>query len=386
MRGIDRAIRGAPGPVRGDSYDRFDARAGVSPRDSEFRGPLRARDDYRPGRSPSPPRVSYRSREDYGSARGYDYYDGRERRRSRSRSPYGRRENGRYRERSMSPKPRITDEDADLQIPRRDPREVPDAQIILMDELDRGFVAWVEGEMRARGIRTEVMLLSPRISLPAVIRRQILEGVLAVAQLTRRSQDTNKIPLQVFDRTGGANNVRFDEYQDLEPKIAAELVLRAKQTQALPIPTTYAQPQLAPQQTYQPPATTATAPNLANLVGQLDNATLQKLLGTLNAVAPAPQVTHAANPPLDLAGILGGLVQQQQQQQQQQQPPPPPPPQQQQRSAYQSQAPPANSYASLANNDNLASLLGSMPAQAQPQGQSAQQVQNIMAQLAKFRQ
>jgi nuclear polyadenylated RNA-binding protein 3 len=286
----------------------------------------------------------------------------------------------------MSPKPRITDEDADLQIPRRDPREVPDAQIILMDELDRGFVAWVEGEMRARGIRTEVMLLSPRISLPAVIRRQILEGVLAVAQLTRRSQDTNKIPLQVFDRTGGANNVRFDEYQDLEPKIAAELVLRAKQTQALPIPTTYAQPQLAPQQTYQPPATTATAPNLANLVGQLDNATLQKLLGTLNAVAPAPQVTHAANPPLDLAGILGGLVQQQQQQQQQQQPPPPPPPQQQQRSAYQSQAPPANSYASLANNDNLASLLGSMPAQAQPQGQSAQQVQNIMAQLAKFRQ
>jgi nuclear polyadenylated RNA-binding protein 3 len=282
----------------------------------------------------------------------------------------------------MSPKPRNVDEDADLQIPRRDPREVPDAQIILMDELDRGFVAWVEGEMRARGIRTEVMLLSPRISLPAVIRRQILEGVLAVAQLTRRSQDTSKIPLQVFDRTGGANNVRFDEYQDLEPKIAAELVLRAKQTQAPPVAAAYSQPHLAPQQTYQPPTTaTATAtPNLANLVGQLDNATLQKLLGTLNAVAPSPQVTHATNPPLDLAGILGGLVQQQQQQQQQ------PTPQQQQRNPYQSQAPPQNSYASLANNDNLASLLGSMPAQTQPQGQSAQQVQNIMAQLAKFRQ
>ena len=237
----------------------------------------------------------------------------------------------------MSPKPRTTDEDADLQIPRRDPREVPDAQIILMDELDRGFVAWVEGEMRARGIRTEVMLLSPRISLPAVIRRQILEGVLAVAQLTRRSQDTSKIPLQVFDRTGGANNVRFDEYQDLEPKIAAELVLRAKQTQAPPVPTTYAQPQLAPQQTYQPPTTTAAAPNLANLVGQLDNATLQKLLGTLNAVAPAPQVPQPANPPLDLAGILGWTCAQQQQQ----------PTTAQQRNAYQSQARAPNSYASL---------------------------------------
>jgi nuclear polyadenylated RNA-binding protein 3 len=272
----------------------------------------------------------------------------------------------------MSPKPRSIDEDTDLQIPRRDPREVPDAQIILMDELDRGFVAWVEGEMRARGIRTEVMLLSPRISLPAVIRRQIVEGVLAVAQLTRRSQDASKIPLQVFDRTGGANNVRFDEYQDLEPKIAAELVLRAKQTQAPPAPAPYAQPQLAPQQTYQPPTTTAAAPNLANLVGQLDNATLQKLLGTLNSVAPAPQVTHPANPPLDLAGILGGLAQQQQQPQQ--------------RSAYQSQAQPPSSYASLPNNESLASLLSGMPPQAQPQGQSAQQVQNIMAQLAKFRQ
>lgn len=368
--GIDRAIRGAPGPARGDSYDRYDSRSGVSPRDSEFRGPLRARDDYRPGRSPSPPRGSYRSREDYGSSRGYDYYDGRERRRSRSRSPYSRRENGRYRERSISPKVRATDEDADLQIPRRDPRDVPDAQIILMDELDRGFVAWVEGEMRARGIRTEVMLLSPRISLAAVIRRQILEGVLAVAQLNRRSQDTSKIPLQVFDRTGGANNVRFDEYQDLEPKIAAELVLRAKQTQSPPAPPIYAQPQLPTQPTYQTPTTTAPVPNLANLVGQLDNATLQKLLGTLNAVAPAPQVAPSANPPLDLAGILGGLGQQQPQQ----------------HSIYQSQAQPQNTYASLANNENLASLLGKIPAQAQPQGQSAQQVQNIMAQLAKFRQ
>jgi nuclear polyadenylated RNA-binding protein 3 len=272
----------------------------------------------------------------------------------------------------MSPKPRTTDEDADLQIPRRDPREVPDAQIILMDELDRGFIAWVEGEMRARGIRTEVMLLSPRISLPAVIRRQILEGVLAVAQLTRSSQDAKKIPLQVFDRTGGANNVRFDEYRDLEPKIAAELVLRAKQTQAPPVPVAYVQPQLAPQQPYQPPTTTAAAPNLANLVGQLDNATLQKLLGTLNAVAPAPQVMYPPNPPLDLAGILGGLAQQQQQPQQ--------------LSAYQSQAQPPNSYASLPSNESLASILGGMPPQAQPQGQSAQQVQNIMAQLAKFRQ
>jgi nuclear polyadenylated RNA-binding protein 3 len=375
--GVDRAIRGGQVLPRNDGYDRYDARAGVSPRDVEFRGPLRGRDDYRPGRSPSPPRGAYRGRDEYGSSRNWDSYDGRERRRSRSRSPpYGRRDSGRYRERSLSPRVREANEDAELQIPRRAARDVPEVQIILMDELDRGFVGWVEGELRARGIRTEVMLLAPRISLQAVIRRQILEGVLAVAQLTRRSQDTSKIPLQVFDRTGGANNVRFDEYEDLEPKIAAELVLREKNKLASTAQPAYGLPQVAAPQYQQAPAVAA-APNLANLVGQLDNATLQKLLGTLNAVAPTPQVAPSTNPSLDLAGILGGLVQQQQSQQQQQL---------QQHGVYQPQQQTSNGYAAVPSADSLASIMSNMPSQAPNQGQSAQQVQNIMAQLAKFRQ
>lgn len=89
-----------------------------------------------------------------------------------------------------------------------------------MQELDRGFVSWVEGEFRARGVKVETMFLSPRLPLDAVIRRQILEGVHAVSQLDMRSQNSSKIPLQVFDRQGGANNVRFDEYRDLDPRIA----------------------------------------------------------------------------------------------------------------------------------------------------------------------
>jgi hypothetical protein len=275
-----------------------------------------------------------------------------------------------------------------LEIPRRDPHNVPDVQIILMNQLDRGFVSWVEGEFRARGIKTEVMFLSPRLPIEAVIRRQILEGVYAVLQLTIRSQNSSKVPLQVFDRQAGANNVRFDEYQDLEPKIAAELVARAKQVQpAQQAPPQqqmpqYGQPQFSPGQSYQPPiqsptqyqvpaaAPAAAAPNLANLVGQLDNATLQKLLGSLNTPQQqqnAPAV--ASNSAVDLAGLLGGLN----------------PPQQQ---GYQQ--PPADPYA----NPVLASMLGNgvngaSPPQAQPQAQpqqSAQQVQNIMAQLARFRQ
>jgi nuclear polyadenylated RNA-binding protein 3 len=227
--------------------------------------------------------------------------------------------------------------------------------------------------MRGRGIKVEVMFLNPRLPLQAIVRRQILEGVHAVSKLDMRCQHSSKIPLQVFDRQGGANNVRFDEYQDLEPKIAAELVLRAKQTQMPPQAQhpQYVQPQFALGQTYQPPVAAPPAANLASLVGQLDNATLQKLLGTYQIPQPQQNApTAAANNPIDLAGLLGGLKPQPQQNYQQPQPGPDP-------------------YANLASNPALASLLHNaappQPVQTQPQ-QSDQQVQNIMASLARFRQ
>ncbi|KAL2072156.1 hypothetical protein VTL71DRAFT_11499 [Oculimacula yallundae] len=363
-----------PGGRNGDRYDR----SGPTMRSDEYGRPLRIRDDYRPvSRQGTPPRGSARGRDEYTPR---DSYDGRERRRSRSPSfNYGQRDNGRYRERSISPRAREAIEDEDLQIPRRDPRAVPDVQIILMDQLDRAFVSWVETEMRNRGVNVEVMFLSPRLSIQAVIRRQIIEGVHAVSKLDMRAQNDSKIPLQVFDRQGGANNVRFDEYQDLDPKIAAELVLRAKHTPPqVQQPQAYTQPQYAP---VQPPyQQQAPVPDLASLVGQLDNATLQKLLSSFQ-----PQQQHnghavAANSSVDLAGLLGSLAPQQPPPQQQSYQPPP-----------QVQAP-MDPYASLANNPALAALLGNaapvqQPAQAQPlPQQSAQQVQNIMAQLARFRQ
>ncbi|KAL3426272.1 RNA recognition domain-containing protein [Phlyctema vagabunda] len=339
----------------GDSYD---GRGGQAGRD-EYGRTLRARDDYRPGRSPSPPRGSYRTRDEY-AARGRDPYENR--RRSRSNSPYSHRDNGRYRERSPSPGARQAFEDADLQIPRRDPRDVPDVQVILLSELDRGFVSWVDGELRGRGIKSEIMFLSPRLPIQAVIRRQVLEGVLAVSQLDMRSQNSSKIPLQVFNRQAGANDVRFDEYRDLEPRIAAELVLRAKQTQVQA--PAYSQPQYASPQAYQPPqpapAPVAAAPDLVNLVGQLDNATLQRLLSALPQQQQQNMPAATANSGMNLAGILGGLNGQQGQQAQ---------------PTYPQLVTAANTYSQNAP---------SYPPPAQ--AQSAQQVQNIMAQLAKFRQ
>lgn len=371
--------RGGQGRNQPQSFDRYDGRPLASPREGDHRGgATRGREDYRTLRSPSPQRGGFRGRDEYAQGRGRDSYGGHDGRHTRSRSPvYDRRDSGRYRERSISPRRREMDEDAALGIPRRDARDVPEVQIILLEELDRNFISWVESEIRTRGLKTEVMFLSPRLPVDVVIRRQILEGVLAVVKLTHKAQQVSRIPLQVFDRTRGADNVRFDEYEDLEPRIAAELVIREKQKQiTAPAPVAYGQQ--AGQQ-YGAPAAQAT-PNLGSIVGQLDNATLQKLLGTLNAPIQSPtpqQQQNPANGQVDLAGILGGLMgkpAQQPQQQQQQYPP-------QQQAQYPSQG----------TTPNLGALLGAaglgQQAQAQVQGgQSAEDVQNIMAQLARFRQ
>ncbi len=360
------------GRAQQGQYSRYE-RPPPAMRQDEYGRPLRVRDDYRPARPATPPRGGYRGRDEY-SPHGRDTYDaGYDRR--RSRSPYGYNEPARYRERSLSPRRREANEDSDLQIPRRDSHNIPDVQIILMDQLDHGFVSWVEAEIRSRGVQVQTMFLSSRLPLQTVIRRQILEGVHAVSKLDFGSQVSSKIPLQVFDRQGGADNVRFDEYLDLEPRIAAELVLRAKQTQVQSQGPVYTRPQFAAGQSYQPSAAPA-ATNIASLVGQLDNATLQKLLSTINTPQqPQNAQAVAANSQLDLVSLLSGLQPQQ-------------PPQQSYQQAYQ--APPPATYAgNPALNPALASLLGNVAPQApanQNQPQSAQQVQNIMAQLARFRQ
>lgn len=70
-------------------------------------------------------------------------------------------------------------------------------------------MSYLEGAFRDRGLRCAVLLL-PRVSLAAVIKRQALEGVLAIVKLYRSAQVSGKIPLQLFDRSGGAANVRFE--------------------------------------------------------------------------------------------------------------------------------------------------------------------------------
>ncbi|KAL9085954.1 MAG: hypothetical protein Q9165_007316 [Trypethelium subeluteriae] len=367
-----------------------------SPRDRE-RNRRRNRDDYRPARSPSP--RSYRDRRG-GRGRSPDRYD--PRRRSRSRSPY----RGDFR----SPR-NAGFEDDDLPFPRRDARNVPDVQILILDNLDQAFVAWVEKAFHDRQVRVDSLHLHPRFSEDAVVRRQMLEGVQAICRLTRLSQVSGKVPLQVFDRSGGANNISWNEYQDLDPNVCAELVLRARQTNAAPPtptqpyygaaasanfnPTPQTQYGLAPTPQQQAPTMSSTSatgqPDLQNFITQLDEANLRKVLGTMNPhqslQTPQMGLPQQQQPPHsninpDLVSMLGNIQPQQLM------------PAHQQGNHGQLQSQPQQHALAQQNFSahQLMNMLGAPAQGATPQPPAAGQphqgqtdVQDLMAQLAKYR-
>lgn len=74
----------------------------------------------------------------------------------------------------------------------------------------RDYIRWVEESFRQQGLRIDVLILSPRLSEAAVVRRQIVEGVLAIAKLNNATLSKGKVNLTVFDRRGGSGNVQFN--------------------------------------------------------------------------------------------------------------------------------------------------------------------------------
>ncbi|KAJ6152465.1 hypothetical protein N7497_006784 [Penicillium chrysogenum] len=332
-------------------------------------------------------RDGYRSRD-----RSPERFDRRERRRSRSprspRSPYSR--DRRYR--SISPRPRgIYEGEADLPVPRRAQRDVPEVQLLVLEELDRNFVLHVENAFRNRGLRVDVLVLGPRIPLGAAVHRQFIEGVLAVVRLSRPNQVSRKIPLQLFDRTAGLDNVRFLDYPELEPNMSAELLShQAQAMQRGAAPAAFApnpgfivppgQPMPVP-----PPGLPALSnpPNIANLIGSLDGPSLSTLLSALQRPPHSQPVSATQSPfsspnppPADLASLLTNTHRPPPMQPTAQQPLPHPP--------FNLQ--PVN--APVITDPNLLSLLakGLGGQQQQGQGPTGPQVQNLMQHLAKWKQ
>ncbi|KAJ5236829.1 hypothetical protein N7489_006920 [Penicillium chrysogenum] len=248
-----------------------------------------------------------------------------------------------------------------------------------LDELNemyqRNFVLHVENAFRNRGLRVDVLVLGPRIPLGAAVHRQFIEGVLAVVRLSRPNQVSRKIPLQLFDRTAGLDNVRFLDYPELEPNMSAELLShQAQAMQRGAAPAAFApnpgfivppgQPMPVP-----PPGLPALS-NPPTLRTSLRPPHSQPVSATQSPFSsPNP-------PPADLASLLTNTHRPPPMQPTAQQPLPHPP--------FNLQ--PVN--APVITDPNLLSLLakGLGGQQQQGQGPTGPQVQNLMQHLAKWKQ
>ncbi|KIW11641.1 hypothetical protein PV08_10943 [Exophiala spinifera] len=288
---------------------------------SDHRDDRHRRDDYR-GRSPSP--RGYRSRDEYRSG-GQSPRFGPE---GGPRSPYGS---------FPPPIPGGYDEEASLPLPRRDLRDVPDVQLLVLEpSVAQSFITWIEQGFRAKGLRASTIWLSPRLPLNGVVKRQIIEGVQAVVKLSQSAQYNSRIPLQVFDRSAGASNVNFNEYADLDIPVAADIVLHARQKElGFSQPAQYAA-QGYPQAQYNQPAPSQFPPQIPppfpppplqqqppyqygqpppfqghpqTPVTPTSSANLQQLLANLRQ--PGEQANApAATPTTDMAGLLGNVAHQ----------------------------------------------------------------------------
>ena len=348
--------------------DRYSRNSFDSYRDDRGR-----RDEYRGGRSPSPRR--YRSGDDYRpSAQSPRFGTD-----TRPRSPYANA--------FPPPLPTPYDEEASLPLPRRDPRDVPDIQLLILEpSVAQSFINWIEQGFRSKGLRASTIWLSSRLPLNGVVKRQILEGVQAIVKLTQAAQYNSKIPLQVFDRSSGAANVNFNEYADLDIPVAADIVAHARQKERpmvqqqsfTPQPYNQGHPQFGHPQPPQFPAQlppnfptqhqnqfqqynqpgpyqnqvqTPVTPNSANAPN------LQQLLANLRQPGDSQKIVSPNDRPTpDLAGLLSNAVRQQSQGGQFA-----PPPHQHQQQGY-----------------------GSTPAYGAGPQQPQQNVQNIMETLARY--
>ncbi|KAL0631302.1 nuclear polyadenylated RNA-binding protein 3 [Maublancomyces gigas] len=151
---------------------------------------------------------------------------------------------------------------------------------------------------KERGLSFDTVFVNPRIPLGPVVKQQILEGVQAVVFLSRQMQQESKISIQVFDRRG-AGEATFDQYDSLEPHIAAELVVRSKQAHVPPPPPPQVpnygygmHPQQQQPHQQQPMIQQSAIPNLANVLGSLDPSTLGKLLSNLQQQQQQQQPMH----------------------------------------------------------------------------------------------
>ncbi|CAG8529114.1 8474_t:CDS:2 [Paraglomus occultum] len=184
--------------------------------------------------------------------------------------------------------------DEDFPLPRRQGNEVPECQIIVLEEIERNFIWQVETAFREAAITVHILHLSrKKLPIPAVIRQMIVEGVHAVIFLERHHEITARVNMQIFDQSRAArdSNVKYDEYENIRIEEAVGLLLRAR---AMQRPGDIRPPDnlLLGQPPMQPPQTMPLGPQPGganpnpNLLGNVNFAALANLLGSLQQQQP----------------------------------------------------------------------------------------------------
>ena len=161
------------------------------------------------------------------------------------------------------------------------------------------------------------MFLHPRFPRDAVLQRQVIEGVQAVVELDRNAQYSNTISIRIFGRAEGPTT-RFELYENIDPHVAAELVIRERQKPTAPAsypPGPYVQqyqpppaaqhyqPYYQPQPQPQPSQPPAPTQDVGGYLSTLDNASLQAVLANLQSSGTPGQ------PPsqVDVNAVLNSL-------------------------------------------------------------------------------
>jgi hypothetical protein len=195
--------------------------------------------------------------------------------------------------------------------------DIPEVQLIVTDRADPNYTYWVESSMRTASIKTDIFFMSPKYVLADVVRQQVAEGVLAVVFLNTQLQARSHVQVQVFDRSMGSANVRFEEYASLEVPVAIQLLLRERTKAAsyapppLPAVPSYpnagqpgrlatsgvpAAPFVPPSYAQIPPAASNQPADLAAVISQMDPAALQQVIGALTAQQQQSHPQHQLPP------------------------------------------------------------------------------------------
>ncbi|CAG8681981.1 5070_t:CDS:2, partial [Acaulospora colombiana] len=118
--------------------------------------------------------------------------------------------------------------DDEFPLPRRQGNDVPECQIIVLEEVERNFLWQVESSFREASVSVHTLHLSRKVQIQAVIRQMIVEGVHAVVFMERHLALNGRVNMQIFDQSRLGDNVKYDEYNNIKVDEAVGLLLRTR--------------------------------------------------------------------------------------------------------------------------------------------------------------